>query len=234
MNFTTDRELILSRAYEHALASAFAHGSTLTDFSFPLPRPDDVLVFANGNKALRMDTHDSGYSDDEQSYYDALLQNLSVRNGFEPFPALTIPSAFLDDTDTILESHLNDLSEIARGLIRDHDTFVRTGFKPAPAFTNVFATFTNASFTFHEALLHATNALLHIEDAPTAAHLMHEFFPALLETQESLILATHRLAHPNLERTIEKGAQNQIRLFLTSGQELNRETDFFTFHLRHV
>ena len=234
MDFTADRELIFLRTYEHALASAFAHGSALTDFSFSLPQPDDVLVFPNGNKALRMDTHDSGYSNDEQSYYDALLKNLSVGNDLKPLPTFTIPSAFLDDTDTILESHRNNLSEIARGLIRNDDTFVQTGLKPAPTFTNVFETFANASFAFHEALLHATDALLRIDHAPTAALLMHKLFPAFLEAQESLTLTTRRLSHTDLENTIEKGAQDQIRLFLTSGQELGRETDFFTFHLRHV
>ncbi len=232
MDLTTDRELVLSRVYEHALRSAYAHGSTLTDFSFSLPQPDDVLVFPNGNKAYRKDTSDSGYSDDEQSHYDFLLQNVSVRNGFKPFPALTIPSAFLDDTDTILESHLNNLSEIARGLIRDAQRGAQdvAPLRIPAALSVTFATFTRASFAFHEALLHATDAFLHIDHAPTAARLMHELFPALLEAQESLTLATRRLSHPDLERTIEKGAQHQIHLFLASGQNLGQEPDFFTLH----
>jgi len=226
MNFTADRELILSRAYEHALGSAFAHGSALTDFSFSLPQPDDVLVFPNGNKAYRKDTSDSGYTADELDLHTALMRDM----GAEDFPPLRIPAAFLGDTDTILESHLNDLSEIARGLVRD--AYVRNGFKPFPAFTSVFPTFAHASFAFHEALLHATDALLRIDHAPTAARLMHELFPALLEAQESLALVTRRFSHADLAHTVEEGAQHQTRLFLTFGQELKKEHDFFAFHLQ--
>lgn len=219
MDLTADRELIFSRAYEHALSSAFAHGSALTDLSFTLPQPDDVLVFPNGNKAYRMDTSESGYTADELALHTTLIQPTS----------LSVPLSFLDDEETIREAHANDLSEIAQGLVRTNvhgDAIHRVS-----TITDVFPTFASASFAFHEALLHATDALLHIDHAPTAARLMHELFPTLLEAQESLTLATRRFSHADLTHLIETGAQHQIRLFLTSGQELGRETDFFVLHL---
>lgn len=229
MDLTTDRELIFSRAYEHALSSAFAHGSMLNDFSFALPQPDDVLVFPNGNKAYRKDTSDSGYTPEELDMHNALMRHL----GAQDVMPLHIPSVFLADVDTILESHLNDLSEIARGLVRD----AQRGAEDVPslqipaALPATFATFTRASLAFHEALLHATDALLHINHAPTAARLMHELFPRLLEAQESLTLAARRFSCTDLEQTIEKGAKSQLHTFLIFGQESGIESQFFQLHL---
>ncbi|MEK9156787.1 MAG: hypothetical protein AAB448_01470 [Patescibacteria group bacterium] len=220
MDFTADRELIFLRAYENALSSAFAHGSMLTDFSFALPRADDVLVFANGNKAYRKDTSESGYTADELALHTTLIQPTS----------LSVPLSFLDDEETIREAHANDLSEIARGLVRD--IMQGDAMNGVSTITDVFLTFARASFSFHEALLHATDALLHIDHAPTAAHLMHMLFPALLQKSKDFSLAVRRFKHPDFASTIEQGADNQLRIFLTCGQALDVERDFFDHQLQ--
>lgn len=220
MNLTINRERILLRAYEQALRSAYTHGSMLTNFSFTLPQLDDVLVFPNGNKAYRMETSDSGYSPDEQSRYDALVQNICIQNDSKPLPTLTIPSAFLNDTDTILESHFNDLSYIARGFIRNN---INTS--PLPGLSRALG-------SFHESLLHATNALFYIERAPIAAELTRALFPTLLEHTEKLIFAARQCKYPEFITTLEQGAHHQLRVFLECGQELNVERDFFHHQLQ--
>lgn len=243
MDFTANRELVLSRAYEHALRSAYAHGSTLTDFSFSLPQPDDVLVFPNGNKALRMDTHDSGYSDDELHAHAVLMRYM----GAEDVPLLRVPDAFAHDTDTILEMHVNDLSEIAHGLVRDAQKEAED-VPPLriPATLSVtFATFARASLAFHEALLHATDALLSFHEAEHATHLMHSTLlpngsrgPSLLETllqaEETLGLATRRLRHSHLTHVLETGSHAQLVAFFSSGKELGIDSDFFAHHLERL
>jgi hypothetical protein len=219
MNSTANRELVLLRAYEQALRSAYAHGAMLTNFSFTLPQSDDVLVFSNGNKAYRMETSDSGYSNEEQSHYDALLQNIS-QNRFNPFPTLTIPPAFLNDADTILESHFNDISQIARGFIRKNIN------------TSTLPILSRALLSFHEALLCATDALFRIDHAPVAAKLTRAFFPTLLEHTEQLILAARQCKYPQFLTILEQGANHQLRVFLECGQELNAERDFFDHQLQ--
>lgn len=207
MNPVIDRELILSRAYEHALRSAFAHGSVLTDFSFSQDATNDVSTL------------------ESQSDHEGR----EMLRPYDTAPPFTIPPTFLDDTDTLLPSHYDDLAQIARELVYNADA--EMGLKPTPTFADVFNVFAHASLAFHESLVLATDALFRIHNPQTAAHLVHTLFPRLLETSEHLSLAVLRLKHPHLTAAIQQGTHSQIHIFLTCGHDLGVEPEFFTHHV---
>lgn len=213
MESAPNRELLFSRAYEHALRSAFAHGSALTDFRFDLPASDDIITFQNGNRASRGETRVSGYSESEHERFLLFFPD-TPRN-------IVIPHSFLKDEEVIRESQANDLTHIAWGLIR---------------FTNfnnpsLFQSFSTHSFLFHERLLSVTEAFFHLEDPSIASHLIKHLFPNLLETHAAFILSLRRLPHAPLQETLEKGSHDQIRVFLAFGEENGHEKDFFRHHL---
>ncbi len=224
---TKTSEQIFSYAYEHALCSAYRHGVTLTDFRFDLPQADDILTFENGNRALRSETHTSGYSDDEIKIHEQLLRVANVQTPFmASLASNNLPASFLDDTDMIFEMHHRDLVEIAQGLVRD----MRKNTM-ADTLIGHYTALTDASLIFHHALLHATDALFHIDQSSIAQKLMHVLFPQLLEEQENLLLAVRRLEHNSLIYVLEKGMHDQIFTFLTAGHQRKIEGDFFQFHL---
>lgn len=224
----THREELLERAYEQALCSAFAQGVQLTGFQFDLPQADDVLTFPDGTLALRMDTEHHSYSPEELAQHTAYADHAKE---------IAIPPAFADDTETILELHLADLAEIARGITRDARIGRATAVTP-----NAFHTFARASLRFHEALLHATAALSSLSQPETAATLMRgdvsplgERLPSLTEklfaADEALRMAVRRTQHSHLVHVIETGSHAQLESFFTHGRDLEIEPAFFSYHL---
>lgn len=222
------REELLARAYEHALCSAFAHGSALTNFQFVLPRQDDVVTLADGKRGLRGDAESLGYETQERALHRAfLLEEIPFR----------VPDAFADDMETILEVHRADLEEIAKGLIRDARNHHTALVSP-----EIFRAFSRASIAFHEALLTVTGALLSLHKSEHAANLIHgmilpdgsrsiSLFEHFLQAEDTLSLAVRRLRHSHLVHVIETGARSQRTNFLTHGRELGIEPAFFAYHL---
>lgn len=214
------RELLLVQIYEHALSSAFAHGKALTDFSFSLPQPDDVLARPDGSRAYREDADESGYTAEELALYQALTQPTSF----------SLPASFLNDEETVREAHLHDLEEIAHGVIRDAYNLNNTQLLASLPYT--FSHFAHASIAFHEQLLRAVETL-HVLDRPEhAALLLRTHFPELIEASERLTFAVRRLDHSLLTAAIEQGVTSQLAHFLSCGSALGNEKDFFEAQLR--
>lgn len=207
---TLEREEAFARMEEIALRSAYAHGKVLTDFSFALPRQDDVVVLPNGSLALRMDTNDMGYSFEEDALYRALFPST-------PSPSLSLPSSFEEHQETIIPSHVMDLEEIARGLIRERVTV--TAF--------FLQTLTQCSLRLHESLLLLVHDLLHIDYPEYAKHLLREAHPVYLHAQDEFLAALLRISHEALQHTATQGAYDQYRQFLETGLATGYEREFF-------
>lgn len=216
-----EREETLTRAYEHALCSPFARGVQLTRFHFDLPRPDDVLTLPNGTNELRMHAeHHHGYSQEELAAHELYAQHQKH---------ISFPPIFAEDAETILELHLSDLQEIARGITRD--AHMRRVAIIAP---QTFHTFAGASFAFHEALLQATATLFSLSEPKTATVLLHGgITERLFSSEETLRLAVRRMQHSPLVHVLEAGIHAQLVTFFTHGRDLGSEPDFFAHHLRN-
>lgn len=216
-----DRELLLSRAYEHALCSAYAHGVSQSSFRFSLPQPDDFVTLADGTRDFRMNTSFHGFLPQEVENHQQLTRILSSH-------PLSFPDYFSEDADTIRELHQQDLSDIAFGLLRAK--------KMNAQHASLFSFFIQASFAFHEALLHATAALPSLT-SPEIAHQFIRQRPAslmetLFETQEQLILLSRRFQHPAFAQLMETGARDQVMILLKIGDQLGVEKDFFVYQLQ--
>lgn len=214
MTDSLQREEAFARMEEIALRSAYAHGKALTDFSFTLPRHDDVIVRHDGSLAFRADTDESGYTPEEEALYAAAFPASLL---FSP----TLPSSFLAHTEVIASAHTADIEEIARGLVRERVTLT----------TAALHAFAASSFYAHEALLATLHDIFHLDNPGFATHLVHTSYPAFVHALEALIAASRRFGHPAFVQTLTSGAQDQHHELLLTGLASGYDAPFFTAQL---